>query len=1088
MLHIHHSNRLETLAANLLDSDTNQNSHPFTPRTIITESPSLARWLRHQFCLNQGIACLIDTPLAAAWLWHQARRLLGLNQGEDPLSRERMQWQIHAALMPDAPLWSEAAMTELARYLQSDDTGLKRWQLSGHIADSFDRYQYYRPELIEKWSTGQDDPQWQAVLWREISRNTDIHRVALMKQFLDKLNATPESDSRLNQFPDRLDLFSIHNLPPLLLTAFAAIARHIPVHLWLLAPTPEYWADLSTPRQMAHKRLEDPDNAGYWQAGNPLLTQWGRQAQAFQDLLLELETIDSDEGQFHEPARDSLLGNLQADIYAASNETKPGTEAITENGFSSIQLHICHSPMRECQVLHDTLLHCLNENPCLQPEDMLVLVPDISRYAPYIEAVFGRNPSENEQRLAFNLSDIVLADEHPLIRAFLKLLQLPESRFTRAELLSLVNLPEVRRHFGLSQDDNAWLAELFDQLRIYWGLDGEDKNTRFDLPGIEDNTWHQGFRRIMAGFALGTEQRYRLNNADLVPQPGLTAQGAERAARFFNLLHSLRHWSTELAKTSSAIEWSKRLARLLDTIFGEDPDEDDRLTQIREILAELAETGEENSTLLSPAVIHYWLTRTLSTRANRARFYSGGITFCGLQPLRGVPFKVICLLGMQEQAFPRRHSGVEFDIMAEHWRHGDPDPALEDRYLFLETLLATRERLIISYTGRNDRTNEPLQASVVVQELLDYLDQRYRIDDRPPSEALQQVHPLQAFGRNNFSNTNRPGFDHWWLAIARSLLEHRPPKVKEGWPTIHPGLPEELQRQISPQALGKFFKHPVRHFVQQQLHIFEARDIELIEDEPFSLDHLQQWQIRELLLSYWLQGDMDEARHLIKAQGMLPHGQAGEQTLSELETGFSDMLDPLNAILSIQPPLQRRPVDIDLRLALDGQAWQMSGRLHHAYEKIGLLQLSASKYELSNLLPLWIEHLCLHALKHPLAGTSLFISRDANFQLQAIDSGLARKLLTDLVTIYQQGLSSPLPFMRKSASAWITSWNKNQDPRKALDDARKKWNSSYNHTGENEDFYIQLILRGHDWTPDEDFARYSRAILEPLQAHLEPLT
>lgn len=1085
MLHIHHSNRLETLADNLLNSYANQNSHPFTPRTIITESPSLARWLRHQFCLNQGIACLIDTPLPAAWLWNQARHLLGLKPGEDPLSRERMQWQIHAALTPDTPIWSGSAMPELARYLQNDDTGLKRWQLSGHIADSFDRYQYYRPELIEKWSTEQDH-QWQAQLWREISQNIDTHRVTLMKRFLEKLNITAEPEPHLNQLPDRLDLFSIHNLPPLLLTAFAAIAQHIPVHLWLLAPTPEYWADLSTPRQMAHQRLEDPDNAAYWQAGNPLLTQWGRQGQAFQDMLLELESIESDEGQFHKPARNSLLGKVQADIYAATNETKPEPETIIENGFPSLQLHICHTPMRECQVLHDTLLHCLNEDPHLQAEDILVLVPEISRYAAYIEAVFGRTPGENEQRLPFNLSDIVLVDEHPLIRAFLKLLELPESRFTRAEVLSLANLPEVRRRFGLSQDDNAWLAELFDQLRIYWGLDGEDKNTRFNLPKIEENTWQQGFQRIMAGFALGTEQRYRSNNEDIIPQADLTAQGAERAARFFNLLHSLRHWAYELQKTSNAIEWSDRLTRLLDTIFGEDPDEDDRLTQIREILAELAEAGEKNTSQLSPAVIHYWLSKSLSIRASRGRFYSGGVTFCGMQPLRGVPFKVVCLLGMQDQAFPRHHSGIEFDIMAEHWRHGDPDPALEDRYLFLETLLATRKRLIISYTGRNHRTNEPLQPSVLVQELLDYLDERYRIDDKLPSEVLQRVHPLQAFGRGNFSSTNRPSFDHWWLAISRTLLDHKQPKAEDSWPTVSATLAKDLQPQISPAALGKFFNHPLRHFVQQQLHIFEPRDIELTEDEPFSLDHLQQWQVRDLLLRYWLQGDMHEARQLIKAQGMLPHGPAGEETLAELENSFRDMLEPLNEIIRL--PLQRKAVDIDLKLTINGKTWQMGGRLQHSYEHIGLLQLSASKYALSNVLSLWIEHLCLHAIKHPLAGTSLFISRDLNIQLQAIDSELARVQLTDLVAIYTQGLLSPLPFMRKSASAWMQSWNKNQDPHKALDDARKKWNSGYNYTGEKEDFYIQLMLRGYDWTLDESFAEYAQRILEPLQAQLEPLT
>lgn len=1080
MLHIHHSNRLETLAANLLDSYENQATHPFTPRTIITENPSLARWLLHRFCLKQGIACLIDTPLPAAWLWKQAHQMLNIATEEDPLSRERMQWRIHEILMPDGAIASKPKMSVLAHYLQDDDTGLKCWQLAERIADCFDRYQYYRPELIEQWSAGQD-PHWQAVLWREISNDIDTSRVTLINRFLDLLHSEKQS----SHLPQRIDLFSIHNLPPLLLKTYLTIARHIPVHLWLLSPTAEYWADLSAPRELAQKRLHEPENADYWQAGNPLLTQWGRQGQAFQDLLLNYELVDNDDdGHFHEPARNSLLGHLQADIFAAVDKPDAKPISVAEAELASLQIHICHSPMRECQVLHDTLLHCLKADPALEPEDILVLVPELSRYAPYIEAVFGRTPGKDETKLPFNLSDMVTVDEHPLVRTFLTLLELPESRFTRAEILSLINLPEVCRHFGLTQDDHTWLSEIFDELRIYWGLDGKDKQTRFKLPAIEDNTWHQGFRRIMAGFGLGSPHIYNDSHGDIAPQANITAQGAERAARFFDLLHHLRSWSRRLQKAATASEWAERLARLMDTVFGEDHDENDRLIQIRQTLAELAEAGENSNTLLSLAVIRHWLNRTLSTRTDRGHFYSGGISFCGMQPLRGVPFKVVCLLGMQDQAFPRCQARLEFDLMAEKWRHGDPAPALEDRYLFLETLLAARDRFIISYTGRDSHSNEALQPSVVLQELLDYLDERYCIKDKPATATLIRVHPLQAFGRNNFSNTDHPGFDRWWLTMARTILEHHPRQPIESWPLICTHLPQDLQRQISPKALDKFFKHPIRHFVQQQLHIYEPRNIELIEDEPFDLNHLEQWQIRNQLLEYWLQGEEDKAQQRIKAQGMLPHGEPGNVALTELEVDLTRMLETLE----FRPPLQHLPIDIDLTLTRNKEAWRMCGRLHHVYENTGLLLLSASKYNLANVLPLWIEHLCLHASKHPAAGTALFISRDASMQLQAIDADLAHQYLTDLVTLYEQGLSSPLPFVRKSAATWMESFAHNADPVRALNEAKKKWVGNHNYPGENQDFYASLILRGHNWIPDDDFAEYAQRILEPLYHCLEPLT
>lgn len=1081
MLHIHHSNQLETLASKLLTSYSDTDTHPFTPRIIVSESPSLARWLRHQFCLHDGISCLLDTPLPAAWLWNQAKIMLSMPAEEDPLSRERMQWLIHAVLDSDTVMSQATDYSHVASYLNDDKIGLKQWQLAGRIADCFDRYQYYRPELIEQWSAGKDR-QWQAVLWREISTNVGTHRAALMKDFLKVLKETPEPSS----LPERLDLFSIHNLPPLLLNAYTAIAEYIPVNLWLLAPTEEYWADLKTPREIAKKRLEYPENITYWEAGNPLLTQWGRQGQVFQDLLLETSEPGSEESQFHEHSKNSLdvslLSNLQTDINKAFEETKSQHKPINEKTLPSVQIHVCHSAMRECQALHDTLLHCLKDNPNLEPEDILVLVPEISRYAPYIEAVFSRTPGKGEKQLPFNLSDIVLADEHPLIGAFLKLLDLPESRFTRADILSLLNLPEVCGNFGLFPEDSAKLTDIFDELRIYWGLDGDDKQVRFNLPAIDNNTWQQGFRRIMAGFSLGADNLY----AGIAPLTGLTAQHAEPAARFFELLNSLREWSKELNKSATATEWAEKLARLLDSVFGENKDEDDRLCQIRNLLGELDDIGKNNTTSLQPAVIRHWLGKTLSTRADRSRFYSGGVTFCSMQPLRGVPFKVICLLGMQDQAFPRRHKNVEFDLMANKWRHGDPDPALEDRYLFLETLLAARERFIISYTGRNIRNNEPLQPSVVVQELLDYMDERYQINGKTPSETLTKIHPLQAFGRKNFDESELKGFNSWWLATAKTVLQHQAPQPSTGWPVIVSPESQELQRQTSPLILSRFFKHPIKQFVQQQLHIYEPSDIELIEDEPFDLNHLEKWQILDQLLKHWQQNQTEESEDIIMASGILPHGSLGEKILADKNVEFSEIKASLEDMSDIQPPLKKLPVDINLKLAINGKSWQLAGRLQHTYKDIGLLHISASKYELHKVMPLWIEHLCLHASKHPHASIARFICKDASKQLMEIEADLAHKYLTDLVELYESGLSSPLPFMPKSSSAWMEAYANNTDALKA---AYSKWktNGWKGHTGENEDFHTSLILRGQDWEPDEDFAIYAQRILEPLYNCLEPL-
>lgn len=1083
MMHLHTGNRLETLADALIDAEQTAELPPLAPRTLICESPGLWRWLRQRFCLRTGIACLLDTRLPAGWLWAQARRSLELPPGDDPLDRTHLHWRVFAVLEPGNAFWSDDATRPLATYLADDHDSLKRWQLSGRIADVFDRYQYYRPNLIRDWNAGRESTAdgWQARLWRHLTDGLDNHRIALMDRFLAEL-----AGGRVPHLPPRLDLFAIHNPAPLLLEAFVAIARHIPVHLWLLSPTPEYWADLESPREAARRRRESPtpDDLTLWnsESGNPLLTQWGRQGQALQDLLLdEGIPLQEDDSHFREPDGNSLLHRLQADIFRAVDEPAPPEPLDAEPDPPSIQFHVCHGPLREVQVLHDTLLHLLNADPDLQPEDILVLVPEISRYAPAIEATFGVARGSNA--LPFNLSDVVRSEEHPLIRAFLDLLQLPESRFTRAELLSLLRIPELRRRFGLDADDIGELADLFERLRICWGLDGKQK-TALGLPAIDDNTWHQGFQRAMAGYATGSDALFD-TEPPIAPLERLTAKSVQPLARLLDLLDTLRRWAGELQAPALPAAWAERLNRLLDALFLPQ-DEEGRLAHIRQTLGELAraETGEA---VVSLAVIRHWLTGELGEDREQGRLYSGGITFCGMKPLRGVPFRVICLLGMQETAFPRRRRDTEFDRMRNNWRHGDPDPVLEDRYLFLETLLACRERLIISYTGRDARSNEPLQPSVVVQELLDHLDARYRLGSEPPSKALTRIHPLQPFGPANFRPpmTNSasglhlgPGFNSHWLAMARAIVEHRPAERRSGWPAASLPQPEQEDHRITPQELARFFKDPVKQFVQTRLRVFKPEDAALVEEEPFDLDHLEKWTIRDLLLDNWLQGgNAQEGRHRVRAHGLLPHGAAGEKLLDAIEAEIKDMAARATKH-DIEPPLRKRPLDIDLPLTVDGQRWHLSGRLELCHEDHGLLHISASKYKPRNLLTLWIEHLCHHATGHEPA-RSLFIGQDKNALFHPLDDNVAREHLATLIAWLQKGMKRPLPLPPRSTDAFATS-NK-------LKNTESTWKTNQNSTGYEDDFFIRLALRHHRWQPDcdEKFVEAATTIFQPMMDNLK---
>ncbi len=1075
-LFLHSGNRLEDLADALIADWQHDPVPPLATRPLVVESGSLGQWVRQRLCERQGVAMLIDTPLPAAWLWQAALETLGLPADEDPLSRERMQWRLHHLLGSDQGFLNQQEAASLRTYLQDADE-LKRWQLAGRIADVFDRYQYHRPELIRAWNSGDFAiGEWQGPLWQRLASEVPWQRVTLLDRFIERLG-----DPAPAGLPPRVDLFSLHALPRLLLETWVALSRHSAVHLWVLSPTDQYWADLASPRQLARQRLEAPEAAELWQLGHPLLTRWGRQGQVFQDMLLEATAeLSIDEDNHTPPRGNSLLHRLQAEIFTAESPDADRTVAEEDPRLPSIQFHVCHSAMRECQVLHDTLLHCLQADPTLRPEDILVMAPEISRYAPYIEAVFG-NSGHQAPILPFNLSDVTRADEHPLTRAFLSLLALPTARFTRAEVVALLHLPEVQAQQGLNEEDVAGLVETLDTLRTYWGLDAEDKRQRLDLPAIPDNTWQQAFERLMAGYALGSDRLH----GDIAPLAATGSQLADRAARLFDLLELLREASRTLARPADARTWARRLMGLTHRLFGEDRDDSGRLDRIHEAIAELAVCGELHPGPLGLAVVRHWLAGRLGNASHRDRPYSGGITFCALKPLRGVPFRVICLLGMQEKAFPRRHAAPDFDQMAHHWRHGDPQPGQEDRYLFLETLLAARERLILSWTGRDPRSNEPLQPSVVIDELREHLDRHYCLaDGRRPGEAILREHPLQPFSARNFAG-DLPGFDRWWCQTAITIDRHRAPEATPGWPQILMPLPASHERRVTPAALGHFLRDPARQFVLRRLRLGPPDDAPLAEDEPIEADGLIDWGIRQYWLAAWLYGE-DEASiaRRLRAEGRLLHGVNGQRQLERLRSDIPALDDPA---LPFAPPLSRAVRDGQLEIACGETAWQLEGRLEHYHrDRHGqplLVSWSASRFHHADLLPLWVEHLCLHAEDAgERACETWYLARDGVYRLLPVQGEQARDILGDLLDLYQRGLQTPLPFLRKSSSAWIAAAD---DEAKALSAALKAWHGGYRQEGEKAQAHCRILLAGRDWEPDAAFAGLARDILGPLAAHLE---
>ncbi len=1030
------SNRVESLAQKLAARLLAPRPvSPFAAETVVVPSPAMARWLNLRLAAAHGVAANIQYPLPANWVWALTGRLLEGIPQSDPMDRHVTAWRIHG-LLPE--LLAATEFRDLRGYLPDPGDDVKRWQLATRIADVFDRYQFYRPDLIRGWDA-QREQHWQAILWRALTEKyRDTHRVAV----LDRLQRHLRHPDPMADLPQRVSLFAVSTLPPILVQVLHSLAACMPVDFYQHSPTDQYWADLLAKKAISRKRIASPKEAAYFETGNELLASWGRQGQALQDLLLDDNNLAAAHWEDYEPPpTGTVLGLVQHSIFDLQAPPAPASAD------DSIHIHVCHSPLRECQVLHDNLLAMLDRNHDLRPEDILVLVPEISRYAPYIEAVFRKGEAQAKPFIPWNLSDISVADEHPLVRTFLQLLELPDSRFPLTEVLSYLDIPEVIDRFDLDESACEAIRELLAQAQVRWGLDGDQK-AELGLPPIVENTWQQAEQRLFAGFAFADVEFWD----GIAPLSQVEGNLALVVGRFWSLLDTLRSYRHELAQPRPTGAWQVLLNRLLGDLFSHRADGDGKLQQIRDCLDGLVELAGEQT--LSPALLRHWLTAELSTLTVSGRYFSGGVTFCGMRPMRSLPFPVICLLGMNEQAFPRRERRLEFDRMAERWLPGDPHVGDEDRYLLLETLLCARQRLYVSYTGRDLKGNNELQPSVLVGELTDFLDTHFSrpgIDLPTFSQRITSNHPMQPFSARNFIGANT-GYDAYWCAIANAISRRSTESGSLLWPTATVAEAEDESPEIELSKLVRFIRHPVEFFFTGRLGI-RLGEIEAPEDEElFSLDGLHAWKLKSMLVDHGLREIETEEKDL-RALGLLPHGVFAKLTMEETRRKVKPFLAALSDFVGLSP--DPKTVDIPFR---DGT--RLVGQIGAYFHGRGVLHHNPSSLKGKALLTLWLEHLALCASDGLADGEmSMLVCADAVRRFHPLPADAARAHLQDYLSHYRCGRQRPLPVFPQASYAWAT---KTTDTNKARAAASSAWHGNEYHAipGDKDDPYIKIASRG----------------------------
>jgi exodeoxyribonuclease V gamma subunit len=1111
MLHIHRAERADALVDALGALLAQPLEDPFAREVVAVPTRGIERWVAQRLSgglgaspgRGDGVCANVGFPTPRRLANDAVAAASGVDPAADPWLPERLVWPLLEIVERSL---GEPWLRALAEHVAPGEP--RRFAAVRRVADLLDRYALHRPEMLRGWAAGDDsglpaDAVWQAELWRRLAATVPGPDPAAR---IERACARLRDEPGLADLPARFSLFGLTRLPAGRLEVLRALAASRDVHLFLLHPSPALWervAAVIDDRARVVRRDEDPTVR---LPRNELLASWGHDARELQ--LVVAGARDHRHGAA--PAPDGrLLARIQADVRADRSPATDADPAPLTADDRSVQVHSCHGRARQVEVLRDAILHLLAEDPTLEPRDVIVMCPDIEAFAPLVQATFGAGELDGADEEAtpdirVRLADRSLRQTNPLLGVVARLVDLADERLTASQVLDLADREPVRRRFGFGDDDLARVEEWVRQSGVRWGLDAEHR-APFKLAGLPAGTWRAGLDRLLLGVTM-TEDDQRLFEG-VLPLDDVESGAIGLAGRLAELVDRLRAAVDAFARPMPVVEWADALAHAADSLAVAAARDAWQRAELQRILDDVVAEATGSEAPLGVAEMRDLLADRLRGRPTRANFRTGHLTVCTLVPMRSVPHRVVCLLGLDDGVFPRRSPRDGDDLVLDDPHVGERDARTEDRQLLLDALMAATDRLIVAYTGNDERTNLPRPPAVPVGELLDVIDRTAGAGAR---EQVVVRHPLQPFDARNFERGALvPGrvwsFDRVTLEGARALGGERsvPP------PFLDAPLPPLAEAVVELDDLVAFARHPVRAFLRRRLGIVLAKVADDVEDAlPVELGGLDLWEVGERILAARLAGaGAREATLAEIARGTLPPGMLGRPVI--------DRVHPrVQAVVAEAPDGEPRSIDVRVTLR-DGRI--LSGTVPGVRGDV-VSTLTYSRLNARHRLVAWVRLLALTAARPERPFEARSAGRDPADPDAAIlvaripalgaepgeRRGLALDHLTVLLDLYDRAMREPPPLACMTSAAYATALHDGADPAAA---ARGEWETG-RFDREDADAEHRLVYggtrtiasvleerpradeQGPWWDPDERsrFVRWARRLWEPLLQIEERLT
>lgn len=1087
-VHAHVASHPDALVAELCGLLAEPPADPFAAEVVAVPTRGIERWITQRIASGLGERGAGDGVCANVRFPTPRRLIAGVLSSVPGLAAPAAVWEgpalvDHVLATIDSHI-DEPWLAVLRRHL-ADGGGGTRLTAARKIARSFTRYARRRPGMIRAWAAGVDvDPsgaeltathQWQPALWRRLRQLIDLPSLPeLFPAGLDLLRRGPLD------LPDRLSVYGLTATDPFDLEVLAALGGSRDVHLFVLHPSPALW------KRVADLPAREPryDDVTADLAAHPLLGSWADESRQLQLVLSSRDIGGSagDEGAgVHDgsaaPPIRSVLSALQDDI----RHNRPPTTGVAVD--RSVQIHVCHGSRRQVEVLRDALLHALTDDPTLEPRDIVIMTPDLAGFAPLLEAVFPTGAAAavgGIPDMRLRIADRSPAATNPLVRFTAAVMDLAGSRLEAGAIRELVTRPVVQRRFGFDDDAAGEIVRLIDDTNVSWGLDGAHR-AAWGVPSTAQ-TWDRALDRALAG-VFHSDSRTRTVGG-ISPLTGMEGQDTHHAGHLVAIVDrmaAIRRLLAGDARTMSA--WPSAIGASVRMLAAPAWGDEWQWTELDHLLdGTFTRPGRGADPPLTLADAAAAVAEWAEDRPSPLHFQTGDVTVCTLAPMRSVPYRVVCLLGMDDDRFPRGNASDGDDLLEHHKEVGDTDRGSEDRQLLLDAVMAAGDRLIVTYSGRDELTNAPLPPAVPVAELEGLLTD---MTGRSPAT----IHPMQSFSRDNFA-PGRLGVPGPWSFDARSCDGARAlANVRDrGGDAAEPVWPSfETQPVVDLDDLIDFLVHPARRFVRDRLRFSIPEPGEVPDDTlTTEIDALERWGVKQRLLDGLVAGDdMETLISHERGTDALPPGDLATEDLEQAAEAAVELWSAARA-RGYEPA---RHVRLSGLVAVGGR--EVDGTVDVDPEAAHLLTVTPSTLRAVPRLKAFTQLVFATAVDPGRPWTSTLIGRsDRSSGHIAVVFGplgadapgraaVSAKALSWYLDLYDRGHLAPLPLPCQTGFAWQRGLQEGRDT--AFQAAMVAW-ETHRFSPEGRDTAWQLVFPHLTSTADliaSGFEFHCRRLWEP---------